>query len=144
MKIKQALPRSALIVGSVAIVVGIFLYSEPVHEYMREREWLPDGKPWADLPLSSQIFGFMNKSSPSDLKASLMKIGGSLDIQNWLSDALYSRFTFGSDPTRIGLSLAEKGLKVKHPVIIIPGLHLTRCCCWRMLPCCCQQSKYKD
>lgn len=124
---KPVLSRASLLACVAAIVIGVY-QSEHAYVYMVQREWLPEEPSWAHLPLTnSQFFTFISnssRSSASELSSALTRMGSHLDIhqfQNWLAGAFYSRFSYSSDPTRIGLSMAKKGLKPKHPVLIIPG-----------------------
>jgi hypothetical protein len=128
----SVISRASLAACVVAIVIGIY-QSEHAYDLLSRQEWFPEEPPWAGLPLTDtnkQFFNFMGSitnssmSSASELSSALARIGSHIDInqfQMWLSGVYYSRLSFSSDPNRIGLSLAKKGVTAKHPVIIIPG-----------------------
>lgn len=117
MKLKPTvLSRASLFACAAAIVVGIY-QSEHAYDYMVRQEWLPQEPPAliSHLPLSnSHLLEFITNSSRSS--ASELH-----QFQLWLAAAFHSRFSFSSDPARIGLAMAKKGLQAKHPIVIIPG-----------------------
>lgn len=125
----SVLHRSSLIVCLAAIAVAIY-QSEHAYDYMVRQEWLPEEPRWA--PAHSQFSAMMgsitnsSRSSASQLTSAIKeRMGSHIDIQQFqLFQTLYSRFSqaMASDPSRIGLSMAEKGLRAKHPVVIIPGV----------------------
>ena len=113
-----ALTRASIFACIVAIFIGIYK-SDHAYDHMVRQEWLPqEFEPHnfiSQLPRSNSLF-FEFITNSSRFTASELH-----QFQLWLTDAFSSRFTFSNDTTRVGLTLAKKGLKAKHPVVIIPG-----------------------
>eukprot|EP00892_Ulva_mutabilis_P006675 jgi/Ulvmu1/437/UM001_0444.1 len=122
MKHQPLLTTLALFVVSIAVFVAVYR-GDHASQYLASL----DTPAWMDM-----------SNTTADLRSVLKRMGSNVDIQNLqspLNSLFYSSFKYANDPTRVSLKLAEKGVKAKYPVVIIPGFVTSGLELWHGLSC---------